>query len=926
MLVDTSDLVSVTELGRGLSRYVNDTAETGRRFVILNSNTATAALVSIGDLEKLQALDTEAAATAPPPTDEPLTLPTQEELEQRPGMTAVGRDEDGQDVYWSLTEHQFVAGRRDQGASLLFSAAIAGAVPDPRVATEFVVATSTSHTTLRHQRLHPDIPIAVESDLDELHRKGQFLEKLDAELSRRRALLREHKVDTLAELRQISKTTTEADLPNLVVVLTDPSALAKAGAVSSYSTLGPVLTFLARQGADLGIYLWLGLPDSDREAALRRLFSQDISRRYAMGTFESAAESRDVVGTDAAARGPVPLGTGWVRGAPGEGVKRFAVVEPTGGPGDVVTAGGRCQCWPDGLTEPLALADIPEVSADNGSGLTIPIGITDGQPGMALTVTVNGSTPHLCIIGGDGSGCTTALRTFVASAAMRYRPRECTLMLIGDAGKQLAELPNVCAAATELDTDRVERILGEALRIIAIRQVGFDALEVSTLDDYLVSRTEEPVADDPYGRLIVVIDDVDRIAGDYKDQLEQLALTGGLYGVHLVTTTHRPLGIPLKIAQHLSFPIRLGGLGAGEEPVTVSRRRIELRELAKSLPIGQRGRCIDTLAERHARIALPYAGHFDQQSDGDPADRLRQLVDAAAWAGEPADRLTTVPTSIAPEDFWRQLDANHTEPAAGDSGERRAAMDVRIPLGVAITTASVADVPDEQSPHLLAVGSTGSGRTVLLRALIAAIRHRFSADGADGRPEAKIVLIDGLDGRHDLAGERMNLARDGYLLSDEVDPDKAISAVAATISSRVPTDGHPPLSAEQRRDRSWYQGPEVFVLLDLPMAPMAGAAFQLNGPTWPAELARLIDGRNDLGLHVYVAAPASRFSTARLTDPLYRSLEYAPTVLLSGPPSEGVVWPGSGIRFKLRPSGRGQLVNPATLDATVIQIPWYQPE
>ena len=129
MLVDTSDLVSVTELGRALSRYVNVTADTGRRFVVLNSNTPTAALVSIADLERLQTLDTDAEATAAsPPTVEPLTLPTQAELEQRSGMAAVGRDEDGRGVYWSLTEHQFVAGRRGLGAGLLFSAAIAAAV------------------------------------------------------------------------------------------------------------------------------------------------------------------------------------------------------------------------------------------------------------------------------------------------------------------------------------------------------------------------------------------------------------------------------------------------------------------------------------------------------------------------------------------------------------------------------------------------------------------------------------------------------------------------------------------------------------------------------------------------------------------------------------------------------------------------------
>lgn len=91
-------------------------------------------------------------------------------------------------------------------------------------------------------------------------------------------------------------------------------------------------------------------------------------------------------------------------------------------------------------------------------------------------------------------------------------------------------------------------------------------------------------------------------------------------------------------------------------------------------------------------------------------------------------------------------------------------------------------------------------------------------------------------------------------------------------------------------------------------------------------LARLIEERNDLGLHVYAAGSSLGFSSARLTDPLYRSLANVPTLLLSGPQSEGIVWPGSGMRFRNRPAGRGQLVDPSTLNEQVIQIPWYQPE
>lgn len=931
MLVDTSDLVSVTELGRGLSRYVNVTAETGRRLVILNSNTPTAALVSIADLEKLQAVDVQAMATAPPPdppSDESLAPPRQGDLEQRPGMSAVGRDDRAQVVYWPLTEHHFVAGRTGQGAGLLFSAAIAGAVPDPHVRTEFVVATSRSHVALRHERLHPDIAVVVEVDLDVPGRRERFIEKLDGEINRRRDLLREHHVDTLAEYRQLGSKAHDAGVANLVVVVTDPSALIGEGATIGSLTTDPFLTLIAKNGQDLGIYLWIGLPESDRagQGNLRSELAQYIPRRYAMGSLDTVAESRLLLGTDAAALGPVPPGTGWARTTTHGWGTRFAVAEPTGGPGVVVTASGQCHSWATGLTEPLTLADIPEVSTDDDCGLTIPIGITGSRRAAPLTVTVNGSSPHLCLMGGDGSGCTTALHTIIVSAGMRYRPRQCTFLVIAateDHMSQMAAMPNVAGAATALDPDRVDRILGEALRIIAIRQAAFTERNVNTLEEYLGADGPGPAAGDPYGRLIVAIDELERLTDDYKDQLTQLAQTGGQHGVHLVVTTHN-VRIPMAIVDRLRCLIRLGGSDIQHEALLVHPKRH--RDLARGIPSGQPGRCIDTQSERHGRIALPYPGHYDPQPTSDPAARFPELVADAGLSIETAGKLRFVPTSIAPDDFWDQADVDYVPPLVTASVERRAAMDVRIPLGVSIATAAVVDVPDAQSPHLLAVGSTGSGRTSLIRALLAAIRHRFSPNGAEGRPEAKIVLIDGLDGCGEMADERAILKRDGYLLGDGMDTEQAVQAVEKMITSRVPAMDHPPLSAQQWRDRTWYQGPEVFVLIDAQAMGPNGAKGILNAPVWPTVLARLIEERDDLGLHVYVAGSAPGFPAARLTDPLYRSLANVPTLMLSGPAGEGVVWPGSGLRFQNRPAGRGQLVDPFTLNTQVIQIPWYEAE
>ena len=56
MRTDTSDLVGVSDAGRNLGRYVSEAAN-GRTLVIVRNNEPTAALVSIGTMDRLSRLD-----------------------------------------------------------------------------------------------------------------------------------------------------------------------------------------------------------------------------------------------------------------------------------------------------------------------------------------------------------------------------------------------------------------------------------------------------------------------------------------------------------------------------------------------------------------------------------------------------------------------------------------------------------------------------------------------------------------------------------------------------------------------------------------------------------------------------------------------------------------------------------------------------
>ena len=118
----------------------------------------------------------------------------------------------------------------------------------------------------------------------------------------------------------------------------------------------------------------------------------------------------------------------------------------------------------------------------------------------------------------------------------------------------------------------------------------------------------------------------------------------------------------------------------------------------------------------------------------------------------------------------------------------------------------------------------------------------------------------------------------------------------------------------------------MFVLIDdIQMISPAGAAYQLNNPLDP--LYALLEGRSDLGLHVFVTGPAQGYGAARMSNRAYKALEaaQAPVLLFSGPVAEGVLWAGTGIKFAARRPGLAMLVNPTTMSSEVIQTPHARP-
>ena len=201
-------------------------------------------------------------------------------------------------------------------------------------------------------------------------------------------------------------------------------------------------------------------------------------------------------------------------------------------------------------------------------------------------------------------------------------------------------------------------------------------------------------------------------------------------------------------------------------------------------------------------------------------------------------------------------------------------------------------------------GDGRSGRSATLRALVREIIRTRTPH------EAQVVVV---DYRRSLLGE----VPDDYLLHYLTSASQARPAVrdlATYLEGRLPG---PDVTPGQLRNRSWWQGAEVFVVVDDYdlVATQQGSPVQALQP--------LMAQARDVGLHLAVARRSGGASRA-LYEPVLQSMRdlAAPGLLLSGSPDEG---PLVGTQKpQPAPPGRGRLVT-RNRGTEVVQTAWTDP-
>lgn len=564
--------------------------------------------------------------------------------------------------------------------------------------------------------------------------------------------------------------------------------------------------------------------------------------------------------------------------------------------------------WQPPLTQPVAIDDLVNrflgrpwhKEYGSACNLVFPIGIIDrpykhDQP--PWTVDTSGPGANVLILGAGGSGKTTALQTLICSAALTHTPQQVQFYCLAYSSTALttvSRIPHVGEVAGPTDPYGVRRTVAELLALVRERKRSFLECGIASMEMFRRRKfggEAGPVPDDGFGDVYLVIDNYRALAEENEVLIEQVNVIinqGPSFGVHVVVTADRESELRPPVRSGFGSRIELR-LAAVEDAKLVRSR------FAKDVPV-KPGR---------GMVAVNYV-----RLDSDPQAGLHTLVARPALGSTPdnvfecdsvvaaVSRLTSAqapPVRRLPARFGveqvRELASRDTRQGVGAGG-----------IAWAISELDLTPVylNFAENSHLMVTGRRECGRTTTLATIMSEI-GRLYAPGASsapppapGRPSAQVWLVDPRRQLLTALGSDY-VERFAYNLDGVV---AMMGELAAALAGREPPPG---LSAEELLSRSWWSGPEIFLIVD---------DIQQLPPGFDSPLHKAVPFVNraaDVGLHVIVTRTFGGWSSAG-SDPMLRALHQAnaPLLVMDADPDEGF------IRGKMKggplPRGRGLLM------------------
>jgi S-DNA-T family DNA segregation ATPase FtsK/SpoIIIE len=541
------------------------------------------------------------------------------------------------------------------------------------------------------------------------------------------------------------------------------------------------------------------------------------------------------------------------------------------------------QVWLPPLAEPPTLDQLlpglrptPDrgLSATEFGGvgrLVVPIATVDKpleQKRDIMFADVSSAAGHAVIVGGPRTGKSTTVRTLISALALTHTPVEAQFFCLDFGGGTLATLsglPHMGGVAGRLDVDMVRRIVSEVVSILDKREESFRSRNIDSIGTFRARRARGELPDEKFGDVFLVVDGWLTLRQEFE-LLEQdildIAQRGLGFGVHLVLTAARwaELRPALKDAINTRIELRLG------DPMESDIDR----KIAANVPAGAPGRGLG-YDKLHFLAALPRIDGV--QDPADLAEGIEGMVKAidTAWQGPHSPKVRMLPTLVP----YEEMPAPGTGPGFG------------IPIGVDETKLEPVYLDFGVDPHLLIFGESESGKTAVLRNVIKGITNRYTLD------QARIIVA---DYRRTLLDEVPEPYRLGYAAAAPAFTTM-VRDIKASLDNRLPG---PDVTPEQLRNRSWWKGPEVFVIVDdYDLVATSG------NPV--AQLVELLPLAKDVGLHLIIARSSGGAGRALFEPVIQRLRELRmPGLLLSGDREEGQLI--GNVRPSQQPPGRGTLI------------------
>ncbi|MFB8005978.1 type VII secretion protein EccCa [Nocardia sp. NPDC056000] len=532
--------------------------------------------------------------------------------------------------------------------------------------------------------------------------------------------------------------------------------------------------------------------------------------------------------------------------------------------------------------------------------LQLPWAIVD-QPRLqrqdVWTVDLSGAGGHVAVVGGPQSGKSTAVQSLVLSAALTHTPEQVQFYCLDFSGglAGLRNLPHVGSIASIRDVDRVRRTFALLTNLIAHRQNVFGELGIDSMREFRRRRTSDRESaqlnayGDIHGDVFLVIDGWDigfSHSGPYFDEyqpvVESIALQGLNYGVHLVLTSSRWAAIRSSVKDLLQtrLEMRLGDL---TDTVFTAQRLI-----VAAIPANRPGRCISTDA-LHMLTALP---RIDGVSEVESAGAgLTAAIDALnqKYVGRHAPEVKLLPAHITLDEVTAALPAPVT-----------LAQRLVVPFGLRESDLTPAAIDFGVSTHLVVLGSSGCGKSTVLGSLLDSIHRQFTPE------QARVLLIDYRRQHMDAIPEEHLV---GYLTSER-DLIDNLPGFAARMRERRAPDG---VTTQQLRDRSWWSGPEIFVVVD--DYHMVAQRGQMNPLDALKDL--IVDGR-DTGLHLIAARNIAQADTAMYDNILGQMKNLNSSgLIMDGSKLDGILI--GDVKATKQPAGRGIFVEPLHARRDLVQ-------